>query len=56
MNFRCVPEKSVGFKSAHNCFTAGGTAYMCVQGGKSFCVSGKGNLKKKTYENGECFL
>jgi hypothetical protein len=29
---------------------------MCVQGGSSFCVSGKAAVKKGNYENGECFV
>jgi len=56
MNFRCVPEKSKGFLSSHNCAKKGGTAYLCVQSGSSFCVSGKANVKGANYENGECFL
>jgi len=52
----CVPEKSRGFLSSHNCWNKGGAAYLCVQGGQSFCVSGKANVKKANYENGECFV
>jgi len=52
----CVPEKSRGFLSSHNCANKGGTAYLCVQGGRSFCISGKSKVKSANYENGECFL
>ncbi|KAF4611593.1 hypothetical protein D9613_003650 [Agrocybe pediades] len=51
----CTPDRSLGFLSAHNCFNKGGRAYMCVQGGKSFCVQGGSAIKKTGYESGECF-
>ncbi|KAF4614591.1 hypothetical protein D9613_003442 [Agrocybe pediades] len=48
----CVPEKSKGFASMHNCKNKGGRAYMCVQSGQSFCTRNMNG----DYENGECFL
>ncbi|KAF4618887.1 hypothetical protein D9613_009809 [Agrocybe pediades] len=51
----CIPERSRGFGPAHNCFNKGGRAYLCVQGGQSFCIHGS-SVKKNNYENGECFM
>ncbi|KAF9553415.1 hypothetical protein CPC08DRAFT_767569 [Agrocybe pediades] len=53
---RCIPERSRGFTSAHNCFGKyGGRAYLCVQGSQSFCLHGS-SIKKSDYEHGECFI
>ncbi|KAF9562055.1 hypothetical protein CPC08DRAFT_722410 [Agrocybe pediades] len=52
---RCTPERSKGWASSHNCANEGGKAYLCVQGGQSFCLTSKSQMKSMKYENGECF-
>lgn len=34
---KCNPINSRGWKSAHNCKTAGGGSYLCVQSKKATC-------------------
>ncbi|PPQ95283.1 hypothetical protein CVT26_014857 [Gymnopilus dilepis] len=52
----CVNTASKGFLSSHNCFSKGGRAYLCVQGGRTTCISGANNVKAANLENGECFI
>jgi len=46
-----------GFQSSHNCAKyQGGKAYLYVQYGTSFCLSGVAAVKSGGYENGERFV
>ncbi|PPQ78758.1 hypothetical protein CVT25_010761 [Psilocybe cyanescens] len=52
----CVNSRSRGWASSHNCANKGGSAYLCVQGTTTTCISGKANLISAGLENGECFI
>ncbi|KAH9480694.1 hypothetical protein JR316_0007294 [Psilocybe cubensis] len=52
----CVKSRSRGWASSHNCANKGGSAYLCVQGSTTTCISGKSNLIAAGLENGECFI
>ncbi|KAF4629935.1 hypothetical protein G7Y89_g8199 [Cudoniella acicularis] len=55
----CDPSLSKGYKSSHNCVTAGGKSYLCTEKASSThmvttCYTG-GKVKSLSAENGECF-